>query len=91
VAREELPRNFVLKANHGSGACATSSRWIPPNSGCVVAAKLSADIDFIRVDLYETDNGVIFGELTNYPMGGEKLTHLPDVATSWASATEQSR
>jgi hypothetical protein len=36
----------------------------------VVAQKLSADVDFVRVDLYETSIGVKFGELTNYPEGG---------------------
>ena len=35
-----------------------------------VAEKLSHGIDFVRVDLYETDQGVKFGELTNYPEGG---------------------
>lgn len=40
-----------------------------------VAKALSADVDFIRVDLYETNSGVKFGELTNYPGGGmEKYT-----------------
>ena len=35
-----------------------------------VAERLSAGVDFVRVDLYETRNGVKFGELTNYPEGG---------------------
>lgn len=40
-----------------------------------VAQKLSEGVDFIRVDLYETSDGVKFGELTNYPGGGnEKFT-----------------
>lgn len=35
-----------------------------------VAAKLASGVDFVRVDLYETREGVKFGELTNYPEGG---------------------
>lgn len=34
------------------------------------AEALGADMDFIRVDLYELDDGVGFGELTPYPGGG---------------------
>ena len=33
-----------------------------------VAETLSAGFDFIRVDLYDLGNRVVFGELTNYPM-----------------------
>jgi len=36
------------------------------------AESLSEDFDFVRVDLYDLDNRVIFGELTNYPTGGWK-------------------
>ena len=35
-----------------------------------IAEKLSKDLDFIRVDLYITNQGIKFSELTNYPMGG---------------------
>ena len=42
-----------------------------------LAEKLSEGIDFIRVDLYQTNNGVKFGELTNYPDGGFGSFH-PD-------------
>jgi hypothetical protein len=35
-----------------------------------VAEKLSSGIDFIRVDLYLTKEGIKVGELTNYPDGG---------------------
>ena len=38
----------------------------------MIAEELSKGIDFIRVDLYETKDGVKFGELTNYPDGGSK-------------------
>jgi len=36
-----------------------------------IAEKLSAGMDFVRVDLYCTDNGIKFGELTNYPDAGK--------------------
>jgi hypothetical protein len=52
-----------------------------------VAMALAAGADFIRVDLYETNKGVKFGELTNYPGGGiEKFVpeSLDDeLGTTW--------
>jgi hypothetical protein len=36
----------------------------------IVAKALSDGLDFVRVDLYQTSQGVKFGELTNYPGGG---------------------
>ena len=35
-----------------------------------IASKLSEDFDFVRVDLYETDEKVLFGELTFTPFNG---------------------
>lgn len=35
-----------------------------------VSAALSRGIDFIRVDLYDIDGRIVFGELTNYPGSG---------------------
>ena len=35
-----------------------------------VAAKLSAGFKYVRVDLYSLNEGVKFGEMTFYPMGG---------------------
>lgn len=35
-----------------------------------VANALASGVDFVRVDLYETNEGVKFGEMTNYPEGG---------------------
>jgi hypothetical protein len=35
-----------------------------------VAEQLAGDIDFVRVDLYNVDGRIVFGELTNYPGGG---------------------
>ena len=38
-----------------------------------IARKLSEDFPFVRVDLYEVNRKVYFGELTFFPMSG-----LPD-------------
>ena len=35
-----------------------------------IASALSEGMDFVRVDLYETNKGIKFGEMTNYPEGG---------------------
>lgn len=35
-----------------------------------IAEILAKDIDFVRVDLYDTNHGVKFGEMTSYPMSG---------------------
>ena len=35
-----------------------------------ISKKLSKDIPFVRVDLYEVNGQVYFGELTFYPSGG---------------------
>ena len=35
-----------------------------------IASKLSNGLDYARIDLYDTDARVIFGEITLTPMGG---------------------
>jgi len=35
-----------------------------------VARRLSQGIDFVRVDLYDLDDRVVFGEMTLYPASG---------------------
>ena len=35
-----------------------------------VAQRLSSDFDFVRVDLYNIDGRIYFGELTHNPGGG---------------------
>ncbi|MCU0895439.1 MAG: hypothetical protein MUD06_14200 [Rhodospirillales bacterium] len=44
----------------------------PPNwdAMCTAARKLGACFDFVRVDLYNVEGRVYFGELTIYPSGG---------------------
>lgn len=36
-----------------------------------LAQKLGADTDFVRVDLYDVDGRIVFGELTSFPAGGD--------------------
>ena len=36
-----------------------------------LAERLGADTDFVRVDLYDVDGRVVFGELTSFPAGGD--------------------
>lgn len=36
-----------------------------------VAERLARDTDFVRVDLYALPERIVFGELTNYPAGGD--------------------
>ncbi|GLP75252.1 hypothetical protein TUM20983_23620 [Mycobacterium antarcticum] len=48
----------------------------PPRPACLdemigLAERLGADTDFVRVDLYDVDGRVVFGELTSFPAGGD--------------------
>lgn len=36
-----------------------------------IAARLGAETDFVRVDLYDVAGRIVFGELTSYPAGGD--------------------
>jgi len=56
---EEIPSNFPLK---------------PDNLQEMIEAaqRLGRDLDFVRVDLYNTSKGVMLGEMTLYPQSGRK-------------------
>jgi hypothetical protein len=49
----------------------------PPNYEAMLslAAELSQDFDFVRVDLYNLNGRIYFGELTHYPLSGR--TRIP--------------
>ncbi|HRD01764.1 MAG TPA: ATP-grasp fold amidoligase family protein [Candidatus Saccharicenans sp.] len=67
-----LDRNFnVLDTYNGVRLCDGPIKR-PENYDEMikVAEKLSAGFDFIRVDLYNVDGKIYFGELTCYPAGG---------------------
>lgn len=42
------------------------------------ARKLSKKIPFVRIDLYNVDNKIFFGEYTFYPCGGFDLSRAPE-------------
>ena len=43
-----------------------------------IARELSKGIPFVRVDLYQSDNRVFFGEMTFYPQSGWDPNYLPE-------------
>ncbi|MEV3903877.1 ATP-grasp fold amidoligase family protein [Mycobacterium sp. NPDC050551] len=48
----------------------------PAAPGCLaqmieLSERLGAGTDFVRVDLYEVDGRIVFGELTSFPAGGD--------------------
>ena len=43
-----------------------------------LAASLSKDIPFLRVDFYYVDNTIYFGELTFYPASGFESFEPPE-------------
>lgn len=45
-----------------------------------VAEKLADGLDFVRIDLYDTTRGVVFGEMTFYPFAGWPGTPTSDPA-----------
>lgn len=40
-----------------------------------LAEKFGEDTDFVRVDLYDIDGRIVFGELTSFPAGGDSPFH----------------
>ena len=55
---------------------------------CEVSKKLSADFEFVRVDLYNCNNKIYFGELTWIPMDGNCIispNEYDDILGSWLS------
>jgi hypothetical protein len=53
-----------------------------------VAEKLSAGIDFVRVDLYDIKGRVVFGEMTIYPAAGYRSLEPPELFSSLAQDWE---
>lgn len=41
-----------------------------------VSSELAQGIDYVRVDLYNQDGRIVFGELTSYPQSGRNTYHL---------------
>jgi hypothetical protein len=64
---------------------------LPPNFATMIelARRLSEGVDFLRVDLYNVGGRIVFGELTNYPEGGqgrcEPASWDAELGRYWAS------
>jgi hypothetical protein len=54
-----------------------------------LSSVLAIDIDFIRIDWYDTDEGLKFGELTNYPGGGSEEIMPVTQSIEWARKWKQ--
>ncbi len=71
---------------HVTSDCAACDREIeqPENleEMLAVAEKLSEDFPYVRVDLYNVDGRIYFGELTFYPWSGY-VQYTPDEADFW--------
>lgn len=52
-----------------------------------LASKLSEGQPFVRVDLYNVDGKIYFGELTFYPNGGMDANRLPATDERWGDLT----
>ncbi|MEX5300225.1 ATP-grasp fold amidoligase family protein [Kocuria sp. CPCC 205292] len=60
-----------LEDRHGDKRLAdVVSRPVNLNVMLRMASEIGAEYDFIRVDLYDTPDGIYFGEITPYPTGG---------------------
>ncbi len=49
------------------------------NEMIAIAERLSFGIPFVRIDLFENNDGVFFGETTFYPLGGFDSGYLPEI------------
>ncbi len=62
----EAPRDFTIEK--------------PKQMDCMfeIAEKLSSGIPFVRIDLYQCQNQIFFGEYTFYPHSGTDKNYLPE-------------
>lgn len=75
-------QNWTLKRINQRGKNAPEGFTLPKPQ-CIdemfdIAAELSKGIPFLRVDLYQCNEQVYFGELTLYPQGGLDPNYLPE-------------
>jgi len=54
-----------------------------------LSSVLAMDIDFIRIDWYDADEGLKFGEITNYPGGGTEEIMPVSQSIEWAKKWKQ--
>lgn len=70
MQRVRLTPEWLPLTHDGSGSNELPDRPETLEEMLALASRLSAGIDFIRVDLYDVQGHVMFGELTPYPGGG---------------------
>lgn len=75
-------RDWKLKRINKRGVQAPEGFTLPRPS-CLtemfdIAAKLSVGIPFARIDLYQSDNQIYFGEITFFPESGFDPNYLPE-------------
>ena len=56
-----------------------------------VAEKIGSAFDFVRVDLYEVDERIYFGETTFYPASGYARYHPVPSMPRWARCGSRPR
>jgi hypothetical protein len=71
--RDFHPYDFKYDFESWHGPCSRPSNYEEMIS---IAETLSSEFDFMRVDLYSSDNDIFFSELTPYP-GGVSTKFLP--------------
>lgn len=75
-------RDWKLCRHNKAGKAAPADFTLPKPDGMdrmfSIAEKLSKGHPFVRVDLYNIDGQIYFGELTFYPAGGFDANRLPE-------------
>lgn len=82
-------REWNLKRYNQRGKAAPADFTLPKPEGIDemfgLAARLSEGIPFVRVDFYDVNGKVYFGELTFYPSGGFDSKRLPEADLHFGS------
>lgn len=82
-------REWKLKRYNQRGKAAPADFTLPKPDGIDemfgLAARLSEGIPFVRVDFYDVNGKVYFGELTFYPSGGFDSKRLPEADLHFGS------
>jgi len=68
---EEISLSRFLSADCSTRAGKPSRPAHLPQMISIAETLGALAVDFVRVDLYDTPRGVVFGELTNYPLAGQ--------------------
>ena len=87
-------KNWNLKKYNQSGLTAPEGFTLPKPEGMdemfELASELSKGIPFVRVDLYNINGNIYFGELTFTPAGGYDWNRLPETDVYFGSLIDLS-